>query len=816
MAVFPDRIVQKNSSDSDALIRAAIAEGAPDSITIGELVISTNPANPAIYIKDALGDIRTVAGSGGDGGGGDGGGSFVIISKTPPTTRGNGDPIDTGDIWFNPLNRFLYIRSTDQDNFLFSNASYPFAKQKDYGYFTGDLSDLSFEFADGSLFINGWDANSKNFLAQVPASSSDPARTFWGSIDDGVTWVQGAIKSGFFAAQANGSKFIVVEGSLSNIDIENAVSLRLTEKDPTITQWVQTTSDQLVKSVNLESGIVSLGIKDMDDYGVKREKAEDLTAGYGVSITSNDTFSLSWDQYLDAQSDNYPTTNPVGGEWTMYRLANSNQVMFLAGPNPNFNTSLEDYEDLPPIQPGKQYYADFVIYGDFPDPNEASGSKNSFATIRTIPLDTVTRSSAGVYALFNVKYLDPLDVFWGFEINNPDRAATQPPVSVSCAVTIGTELRLADSTDGDILLYDAGTEEWVHSEFPVKNIDDLVDVQRKPGSLGIVYKYQGVAEEDFFDVGSNLETSKGIASTEWFQGRVYLVMNIYDLSEQELRNDPTFSAYATGGEKENVWISTNQGASWRIYGWECQDNFFNNPFANAFLMTRDYLIVDETVEVWVTLQAPDGGALYKEGEVLAWSEAANAFVPTIIDVESPPQSLDDLTDVDVSTVLPTNNQALAYDANTGLWRPYTVSAVGGGNALIAQSAYEQQTTDVNGEATFGLLGFWGNLTKIECDQAAWVTLYATDAARTADLARPFGTMPTPGAGILAGFNLGANAPFVATPPMPYFNGEPTSLNEIYALARLQDGTVIESAIISINAYGARFFDTISGGTFSGA
>ena len=814
MAVFPDRIVQKNSSDSDALIRAAIAEGAPDSITIGELVISTNPANPAIYIKDALGDVRTVAGSGGGGTGG--GGSSVIISKTPPTTRVNGDPIDTGDIWFNPLNRFLYIRSTDQDNFRFSNATYSFTKQRDYGYFTGDLSDLSFGFSAGTLFVNAWDENSKDFLTLVPDSASDPAVAFWGSIDDGVTWVQGTIGSGPFVANANGSKFIVVGGSLSNIDIENAVVLRLTENDPTITKWVQTTSDQLVKSVNLESGIVSLGIKDMDDYLVKRSKIEDLTPGFGVVPTADDTFSLSWSEYLDAQSDTYPTANPVAGEWTMYRLANSNQVMFRAGNTPSFNSSLQSYDDLPPIQPGRQYYVDFTIFGDFPDPAETSGSKNSFAAVRTIPLDTVSRDSTGVYALFDVKYLDPLDLYWGFAINNPDRVATQPPVAVYCSATIGTELRAADEADGDVLLYDANTDEWVHSEFPLKNIDDLADVQRKPGSLGIVYKYQGVGSADFFDVGSPSESSKGLASTEWFQGRVYLVMNTYDLGGQELRNNSIFSAYEAGGNKESIWISTNQGASWRIYGWECQDNFFNNPNANAFVMTRDYLIVDETVEVWVTLQAPDGGARYKEGEVLSWSEAVNAFVPTTIDVVPPPQSLDDLTDVDVSTVLPTNNQALAYNANTGLWRPYTVSAVGGGNALVAQSAYEQQTTDVSGKATFGLLGFWGNLTKIECDQAAWVTLYATDAARTADLTRPFGTMPTPGAGVLAGFNLGANAPFVATPPMPYFNGEPTSLNEIYALARLQDGTVIQSAIISINAYGARFFDTISGGTFSGA
>lgn len=68
MAVYPDRIILKNSVDNQGTIRAAIGSGGADEIVYGELVIGRENGSAQLYTVDAVGDIVTISGSGGDGG----------------------------------------------------------------------------------------------------------------------------------------------------------------------------------------------------------------------------------------------------------------------------------------------------------------------------------------------------------------------------------------------------------------------------------------------------------------------------------------------------------------------------------------------------------------------------------------------------------------------------------------------------------------------------------------------------------------------------------------------------------------------------
>jgi hypothetical protein len=80
VAVFPDRIVLKNSTDIEADIRTAIETGGTDAITQGELVLGLNTGTATLFTKDAIGDIVTISGTGsggGSGGGFWGGGDFT-------------------------------------------------------------------------------------------------------------------------------------------------------------------------------------------------------------------------------------------------------------------------------------------------------------------------------------------------------------------------------------------------------------------------------------------------------------------------------------------------------------------------------------------------------------------------------------------------------------------------------------------------------------------------------------------------------------------------------------------------------------------
>ena len=77
MAIFPDRIVLKNSTDDGASIRAAIESGGTDEIAQGEIVLGLDNGTAQIYTRDSVGAIVTISGSGsGEGGGRGDGGNF--------------------------------------------------------------------------------------------------------------------------------------------------------------------------------------------------------------------------------------------------------------------------------------------------------------------------------------------------------------------------------------------------------------------------------------------------------------------------------------------------------------------------------------------------------------------------------------------------------------------------------------------------------------------------------------------------------------------------------------------------------------------
>lgn len=62
MAVFPDRIILKNSADTQSEIEAAIGSGGSDEITYGELVIGRETGSVKLYSIDASGAVVTVGG----------------------------------------------------------------------------------------------------------------------------------------------------------------------------------------------------------------------------------------------------------------------------------------------------------------------------------------------------------------------------------------------------------------------------------------------------------------------------------------------------------------------------------------------------------------------------------------------------------------------------------------------------------------------------------------------------------------------------------------------------------------------------------
>ena len=64
MAVFPERIVLKNTTDSAANVVTAIGGGGTDEINPGELVIRRDAGSAALYTVDSAGGIVEISGTG--------------------------------------------------------------------------------------------------------------------------------------------------------------------------------------------------------------------------------------------------------------------------------------------------------------------------------------------------------------------------------------------------------------------------------------------------------------------------------------------------------------------------------------------------------------------------------------------------------------------------------------------------------------------------------------------------------------------------------------------------------------------------------
>lgn len=103
MAVFPDRIVLKNSTDSQATIEAAIAPGGSDPITQGEIVIGLESNAASFYTIDGTGNVVKIGSA--NSGVVNLGDLLDVDLSTPATngqviaynsTSGNWEPVDQG------------------------------------------------------------------------------------------------------------------------------------------------------------------------------------------------------------------------------------------------------------------------------------------------------------------------------------------------------------------------------------------------------------------------------------------------------------------------------------------------------------------------------------------------------------------------------------------------------------------------------------------------------------------------------------------------------------------------------------------------
>jgi len=160
VAVFPDRIVLKNSTDSQAAIEAAIATGGTDAITQGEIVLGIEPNNARFYTKAGDGSIVSL---GSAAGAISELGDLVDVDLDPPATdgqviaynatTGNWEPVDQapGVTLFRDLDDVVAIDNEEASIYQFL----PFPDFSGSRVVLQPNADSVYSFAGLSSFNNG-------------------------------------------------------------------------------------------------------------------------------------------------------------------------------------------------------------------------------------------------------------------------------------------------------------------------------------------------------------------------------------------------------------------------------------------------------------------------------------------------------------------------------------------------------------------------------------------------------------------------------------------------------------------------------------
>ena len=130
-------------------------------------------------------------------------------------------------------------------------------------------------------------------------------------------------------------------------------------------------------------------------------------------------------------------------------------------------------------------------------------------------------------------------------------------------------------------------------------------------------------------------------------------------------------------------------------------------------------------------------------------------------------------------------------SGTGATKTITITGGGGGSGLQARTSANAATASIADGASAEIQITAAKtyaLQKIQTDAAAWVTLYVSAAARTADASRNETTDPLPGAGVIAEVITSDGAIQNITPGTLGWNDESTPTTDAYLKVVNKSGT----------------------------
>ena len=758
MAVFPERIVLKSSTDGDSAVQLEIGATGPSPILPGELVVSRGSGTVNLYAVDADGNI---------------------VSASVPSLSGLND-VDLDDYSSIPDASIIAFNASTQK---WENVVAP--PYDVSGNILNDLGDVNIG-ADTVLVdeaVLSWDNASSRWvnrnLTIEGLLTSDPPS----SIEDGSVLRYSTESSTEFAGDVGWEvtflEYTDITGrpvSLSDLNadlsLNDLVDVNLTGPDiGDLIAWDGSvwstinappvdlsngTLSQLgdVTEVTVTNGSVPVYNASNSKYEIKKLEynfisnaptaISDFSNDVGVSYWTNDAGYITATDGLDTGSlEDVTITNPLEGQMLLYR---SGFWVNEYGPPANISQSgIGELKDVTYLQPGSQQGVLTVEnMGELRFDSPASGSGYTQQLVYDIEyglgmtfLRDIDSSGSAVYVERGRGVTLRADVNIVRLSGRPNTTSNRP------------ELRFETGDSGA----DVGTGEYISLKMPA-TVDESV-VYYLPSGDG--------------DVGDILATD-GVGNLSWIAQSSN--GSLGDLSDVDLVTIPP---------------SDGEGLVYNLAG----GVWIPGAVSNVDLSSQS---INALGDVDTATTPP------QDGEGLIYYSATGLWGPgTVSDVDLSSESINALSDVNTSSpdYAPTDGQVLAWDESLGLWVPSDSAGGGGGGA--SDLTLDNKTTSL-GYATFDAIGKSGVLVEIGCDTDAWITFYPTAALRAADQGRLFNTDPIPGSGVLSEAYIEAGEFVLATPGTVYFNNDFPTDDAIYVSARTAEGALIDGANIVVSAY----------------